>query len=175
MHHAIKRLRDLQAIFLDQTAFSEMNPDATVYLVQWYEPVSQDTQGGLFWGVTTIEPGQVGNQYFMTRGHFHSNRNRAEYYCTVQGEGLLLLMDEEGSTRTEPMSPGTLHYIPGHTAHRVVNTGTTQFKFWACWPSDAGYDYEAISAKPFGLRVIEHNGSPSIVLAETIPSIQDAE
>ena len=54
---------------------------------------------------------------FMRRG------DRAEIYATVKGEGALLLMDEAGVTTSQTMRPGTVHYVPGQVAHRVVNTG----------------------------------------------------
>jgi glucose-6-phosphate isomerase len=105
----------------------------------------------------------------MTRGHFHARRDRAEFYTTVQGEGMLILMDEDRSTRVEIMSPGSLHYIPGYTAHRTVNTGDSPLVFWACWPSDAGHDYETIAERSFGARVLRRNGVPEVVY-ETLPS-----
>lgn len=155
--HSVKRLKDLAGVFQDQAAWQAMDDETLIYSVQWEEPIPHGTEGGLFWGTTTIEPGCVGDEYFMTRGHFHSRRNRGEYYCTVQGVGRLVLMEEDGSTRTENMSPGSLHYIPGYTAHRVANIGDTSLSFWACWPSDAGHDYDAIAAHPFGVRIFRQN------------------
>src|SRR6185437_15999218 len=38
-------------------------------------------------GTTFIEPGCVGDEYFMTKGHFHAKRNRGEYYVTAAGSG----------------------------------------------------------------------------------------
>jgi glucose-6-phosphate isomerase len=61
------------------------------------------------------------------------------------------------------MLPGTLLYIDGRHAHRVVNTGAEPLVFWACWPSDAGYDYGTIARDGFGLRVLDHSGK--VVLA----------
>src|ERR1700761_950339 len=131
---SIKQLRDREGVFRDAAAWAAMNPETVVYSVEWEEQVSNGTEGGLFWGVTTIEPGQVGLEYFMTRGHFHAKRDRGEYYTTVSGNGVLVLMDEAREGRVEIMSPGSLHYISGHTAHRTVNTGDTPLVFWACWP-----------------------------------------
>jgi glucose-6-phosphate isomerase len=76
----------------------------------------------------------------MTKGHFHAIENRAEYYWGIEGEGILLLIDKQRETKSEYMFPGSLHYIPKATAHRVVNTGNPISRFGACWPSDAGYN-----------------------------------
>ena len=157
-----KQLKDLSGIFRDEARRKEADQDATIYQVQWWEPAATGSEGGLFWGVTTIFPGRVGDEYFMTQGHFHANRTRAEYYGTVQGEGMLVLMDEKRHTWSEPMVPGSLHYIDGRSAHRAVNTGDTPLIFWACWPTDAGYDYAAIREKGFGARVLSVNGKPAL-------------
>jgi glucose-6-phosphate isomerase, archaeal len=161
--NSVRTLGQLEGVFQDRSAWQSMAPETAVYSVQWQEPVSQETEGGLFWGSTTIEPGRVGDEYFMTRGHFHAKRNRGEYYTTVQGIGMLVLMDEQRLTRVEIMSPGSLHYIPGHTAHRAVNVGATPLIFWACWPSDAGHDYETIATQHFSARVLQRAGIPELV------------
>lgn len=158
-----KTFGEIRSLFLDAEAARQVPSSLEVYRVQVYTPVADGTEGGLFWGSTTIQPGKVGDEYYMTKGHFHRVRNRAEYYATFQGEGALLLMDEEGATRYEKMRPGSLHYIPGHTAHRVANTGKIPLVFSACWPSDAGYDYETIERDGFGARMRERDGKPVLV------------
>jgi len=166
---SVRTLGQLDGVFHDRSAWQSMDPKAVVYTVQWQEPVSQETEAGLFWGSTIIEPGRVGDEYFMTRGHFHAKRNRGEYYTTVQGNGRLVLMDEKRVSRIEVMSPGSLHYIPGHTAHRAVNVGDTPLLFWACWPSDAGHDYDTIAKQHFSARVLQRGGIPELVQEEPQP------
>lgn len=94
----------------------------------------------------------------MTRGHFHQDRDCAEFYFGVEGEGLLLLMDSEGEVWAEKIFKGSLHHIDGSLAHRVVNTGDVQLKVGACWPTTAGHDYDAIEAHEFPCRVMRVNG-----------------
>jgi glucose-6-phosphate isomerase len=108
----------------------------------------------------------VGDEYFMTHGHSHANRSRAEYYTPVSGKGLLIRMNEQRLTWAEEMTPGSLHYLRGEHAHRVVNTGKEPLVFWACWCSDAGYDYGAIRERGFGARVMERDGKPAIIKYE---------
>jgi len=160
---SVKRLAELEPLFQDNAAFRAMDPEQVVYRVRSWLPVPPGTDGGLFWGVTILQPGKVGTEYFMTHGHFHANRTRAEYYCGVQGQGLLIRMDDQRSTSAETMGAGTLHYIRGQCAHRVVNVGTEPLVFWACWGSDAGYDYGAIRERGFGARVVERDGQPVIL------------
>lgn len=158
-----KHLSELQGVFYDEGARQRMSGEQIIYRVQLSMPVRTGTEGGLFFGNTTIEPGKVGDEYFMTKGHFHRIRNRGEYYLAVEGEGALLLMEESGATRAETMLPGSLHYIPGSTAHRVANTGSRPLTFLACWPADAGHDYETIERQGFGARMIERDGKPALV------------
>ena len=158
-----KTIAQLKNIFTDEEARSKMDQNKIVYQVQAFLPVQQGTEGGLFFGTTWIEPGTVNEEYFMTHGHFHKLSDRAEYYWGIRGEGALILMKRDRSSRAELMHAGSLHYIPAHTAHRVVNTGSTQLVFSACWPSDAGYDYEEIIKNGFSCRLLNKNGKPQLV------------
>ena len=153
-----KKLGQLKGIFENEQAWRQLDPETIVYQVWWWEPVPSGTEGGLFWGTTEIQPGRVGNEYFMTRGHRHVVRNRAEFYGTVAGSGKLLLKDSAGHTWFEDMTPGSLHYVPGEVSHRVVNTGDIPLRFIACWPSDAGHDYEIAGGRGFGARITEQQG-----------------
>lgn len=160
---SIKKLGQLEGIFRDAESWQRMDHETVVYRVWWWEPVMQGTEGGLFWGGTEILPGRVGKEYFMTHGHQHAVLDRAEFYGTVAGKGLLVLRDENRRIRQEEMSPGSLHYIAGKTAHRVVNIGDAPLRFVACWPSDAGHDYATIAEEGFGMRVMENDGNPSVM------------
>lgn len=161
-----KKLGDLATLFHDRIAFAAMDPAREIYRVAWCAPVAPGSEGGLFWGVTVLAPGKVGDEYFMTHGHFHANPTRAEYYAAVSGRGMLLRMDQDRRTWGEAMAPGSLHYIRGAHAHRVANTGTEPLIFWACWGSDAGYDYGIIAQRGFGARLLESDGQPVLVPAE---------
>ena len=163
MAESVRTIGDLADVFGDEEARRALPAGRPVYRVQVHAPVPEGTTGGLFWGSTVVEPGRVGDEYFITRGHFHAVRDRGEYYITVAGEGALILMDETRRTRYEPMHPGTVHYIPGGTAHRVANTGPVPLAFFACWPSDAGHDYECIARDGFGARLREVGGRPVLV------------
>jgi len=163
MRSLVKKLGQLKQVFSDQSAHAQMDPETVVYRVWWWEPVEAGTEGGLFWGTTEILPGKVGKEFFMTHGHQHAIRDRAEFYGTVSGEGMLVLRDENGKTWYEPMRPGSLHYIPGRVAHRTVNTGEMPFRFIASWPSDAGHDYDVIATEGLGARVIEKDGKAVFV------------
>jgi glucose-6-phosphate isomerase, archaeal len=158
-----KTLGQLCGLFQDEAARQSLDPQTLVYNVQYWRPVPEGTEGGLYWGTTTVEPGKVGEEYFMTHGHFHLARNRAEYYATLHGQGALIFRTENGETSHQIMSPGSVHYIPGNTAHRVANIGKTRLVFLASWPSDAGHDYGTIRESGLGVAMVEHLGKPTLV------------
>jgi glucose-6-phosphate isomerase, archaeal len=164
-----RKLGQLTGIFRDQRAWKQLDPETIVYRVWVWEPVPSGTEGGLFWGITEIQPGRVGEEYFMTRGHWHAIRNRAEFYGTVTGTGKLILMNQTGRTWFEDMTPGSLHYVAGEVAHRLVNTGDFPLRVIACWPSDAGHDYELAGGRGFGRRIIETQGAPVLIDAKLTP------
>ena len=160
---SIKTLGQLGGLFLDQAAWRAADSETEVYRVRFWRPVPDGTPGGLFWGTTFLQPGLVGNEYFMTHGHFHAQMDRAEFYATLRGTGALILMSEDGQTWLQDMHPGSVHYIPGRLAHRVANTGSEPLVFVASWPSDAGHDYARISAAGFGKRLLQRDGIPCLV------------
>ncbi len=163
----LRTAQDLTGFYRDDKAFAKLSPETPMYEVDSYFPVEQGVEGGLFFGMTRIYPGKVGREYFMTKGHFHEMKDRGEFYWGVGGEGLLLLMDEDRNTWAEKMHTGSIHYIPGFTAHRVCNTGKDILTFGACWPSDAGHDYGSIQEKGFSKLAVERDEKPTLIPSES--------
>lgn len=158
-----RTIQDMKGVYGDEQARGLLDQQTVVYRVEAFHPVPEGNEGGLFWGTTFLNPGMVGDEYFMTKGHHHSKRSRGEFYLTVAGSGALILMDENRKTVFEPMSPGTLHYVAAYTAHRVANTGSCLLTVLACWPSDAGHDYDVIARDGFSARLRNIGGSPVLV------------
>lgn len=158
-----RTLGDIAGIYEDKDALAGMDLCQTAYDVASYLPVEEGTPGGLYIGVTYMCPGKVGDEYFMTKGHFHKNEDTAEFYWGVEGEGMLIMMDRDRNVWAEKMFPGSLHYIPGKVAHRVANIGKTRLAFAACWPSDAGHNYAEIADNGFAKRLKDVGGKPELV------------
>jgi len=55
------------------------------------------------------------------------------------------MMDERREAIAVKVAAGSLHYVPGYTAHRIVNTVDMQLIVGACWPADAGHDYKTLA------------------------------
>lgn len=148
------RIADLTGVFADESARLRLPGEQAVYDVEMLNTSS--AEGELYTGVTHLYPGCVGGEYFMTRGHFHARREQGEVYFGLRGEGLLLLQDEQGDARFEKVFAGSVHIIPGFTAHRLINTGAEVLSALAVWPAAAGHDYAAL-ANGFRRRVFAHN------------------
>ncbi|MEI8093102.1 MAG: glucose-6-phosphate isomerase family protein [Spirochaetales bacterium] len=157
---SVKTLAELKNVFANESARAALDQSITAYSVQMHAVVPEGTPGGLFFGTSFVQPGVIDGEYFMTRGHFHAQRDRAEYYWCYAGQGVLLLMDGARRWSLEVLKPGSVHYIAGHVAHRLVNTGRDVLAVGACWPSDAGHDYATISEQGFSVRVVQGPNGP---------------
>lgn len=155
-----KRLEQIQSVYQDARG---MQSSTLMYTVYSYEAGKANKKGDLYYGLTVMEPVTVNGECNMTRGHFHSDRTCAEFYFGFAGNGLLLLMDEDGHIWAERVFRGSLHHIDGSLAHRLVNTGDSQLCVGACWPTTAGHDYAAIEAREFPCRIFRRDGKVTVV------------
>lgn len=150
-----KRLSALSAIFQNKRALDEKvshEADPLVYEVIEYRKDGSD----LLFGTTTMYPGDVSGEFYMTRGHFHERRDLGEVYYTQSGKGVLLLEDRQGRTETVDMLPGVCALIPPDWAHRSINVGTEKLVFvWVCSPL-AGHDYGQILLRGIRKVVVRH-------------------
>ncbi|MGM0113218.1 glucose-6-phosphate isomerase family protein [Enterococcus sp. DIV0187] len=156
------RAKDLAGYFSDTAAYQELSPETVMYRVEYQDnDLVEGTPGGLYFGITHLYPGVVGAEYFLTKGHFHAKRDTGEYYFGLEGQGLLMMTDN-GETQLEEVVPGSVHYIPGNTAHRLINTGATLLSVSACWQTESGHDY-APPEEMFPQRVLRAaSGEPVI-------------
>ncbi len=157
-----RRIADLAGLFADEAARAALPQDTIVYRVQMHDKETEGTPGGLLFGTSFVYPGKVGDEYFMTKGHFHAKRDTAEYYFCISGRGALILMDEAGNCWAEKMERGTLHYIPRSVAHRLANTGEEVLAVGCCWGADCGHDYASIARTGFAKRLREVDGEPKL-------------
>ncbi len=156
-----RRLSDLRGCFADANAFEAAlaKEDVLLYEVTAIEPAHGD--GQLHYGLGVLYPGKIGDEYFMTKGHYHSHRPAAEVYVGLKGEGVMLLEDESsGESRMVVLRENCAVYVPGHTAHRTMNTGVDPLVYLGIYPSNAGHDYGAIAERNFRKIVVERDGQP---------------
>lgn len=133
------------------------NPDQLVYETHGC-PGEVEGPPRLLYATTILQPGDVDGEFFMTRGHFHTNPDRGELMWTLRGTGALILMDRARATWMEEMTPGSTHDIDGRHAHRVANTGDEPLVFLVAWMSDCGHEYDSIREQGFGKRLYRYQG-----------------
>ena len=145
--HYTKQLGDLEGVYRDDSAWraavATHGADAVAYAVD-DQRYSED-DGALIVGTSTVQPGLVGEEYAMTRGHLHAISNRAELYHCVSGHGVMLLDTVDGRTATVELTPGEAVNVPGDWIHRSVNVGDEPFVTLFCYAADAGQDYGIIA------------------------------
>lgn len=152
-----RRLGDMAGMYQEEVT----EPDTLVYEVLQLTVPEENSE--IQCSTTILQPGTVGEERFMTKGHFHEVRNRSEVYIGLQGEGRLVLATEAGDHTVEPLRPGTVNYIPGGWAHRSVNVGDEPLVFFAAYVGDAGHDYGTIEEEGFPVLVLRGDGEPRIV------------
>ncbi|WP_158542856.1 glucose-6-phosphate isomerase family protein [Phytoactinopolyspora halophila] len=144
------------------------DPDRVVYQVLPMPVPKENSE--IQCSTTIIEPGTVGDEYYMTKGHFHAVRDRSEIYLGLSGEGRLILATEDGRYRVEPIREGTINYVPGGWAHRSVNVGDDPLVFFAAYVGDAGQDYATIERDGFPVLIGPGDDGPAVRENPTYPS-----
>jgi len=120
--------------------------------------------GGIHCGLGVIFPGRVGDEYHMTRGHLHLRREAPELYIGLRGNGILLMQNEDGTgSVTAELSGECLVYVPGHAAHRTVNTGGDPLVYLGIYAADAGHDYAPVRKSNFTDVVVRRGNGPAVV------------
>jgi glucose-6-phosphate isomerase len=149
--------------YADQAAYAALlaQEDAAVYEV--YEIKRPEVTGELLHGISIVHPGQVGDEYFMTKGHFHAELETAEVYYGLQGEGMMVMETPEGEWSVQELRPGRVLYVPPRWAHRSVNTGREDLVTFFVYPGHSGHDYGTIERQGFRKLVVGRDGRPSVV------------
>jgi glucose-6-phosphate isomerase len=150
-----------QSLGAERPAEPGGDDDPLIYRVHLI-PVPE-TNAEIQCSTTVLEPGRIGDEYHMTKGHFHEIRDRSEVYVGLAGEGRLVMATEDGRHAVEPLGPGTVSYVPGGWAHRSVNVGDVPLVFFAAYVGDAGHDYGTIAERGLPVMVVAGDAGPDVV------------
>jgi glucose-6-phosphate isomerase, archaeal len=163
-NHIQRRLSAMQGQYLDQDAFEGMLEEGDNVIYEVYEIRRPEVEGELLMGISIVHPGKVGQEFFMTKGHFHTVLETAEVYYCLNGEGFMVMETPEGETCVEALSPGRVLYVPPRWAHRSVCTSRQQdlITFFA-YPANSGHDYGTIEQLGFRKLVIESEKGIEII------------
>jgi len=156
-------LSDMTNMFLDDAAFDAALKAQNQLVYEFYELDLPNTPGDLCFGTSIVYPGKVGNEYFMTKGHFHTILDTAEVYYCLSGNGYMLMENPEGDWDAKLMTPGKAVYVPARYAHRSINVGNEPLVTFYVFRADAGHDYGTIESMGFRKLIVEKEGKPAII------------
>ena len=158
-----RHLSDLRGYFADEAAYEAAlkQEDTLLYTVSSVEPAHGE--GQMHYGLGILQPGKIGDEYFLTKGHFHTWREAAEVYVGLRGQGYMLLEHEPtGASTLVSLGEGEIVYVPGYTAHRTINTGSNPLAYLGIYPWNAGHDYGAIAERNFLKILVDQEGHPTL-------------
>ena len=157
---SVRRLSDMRGYFADSAAYANhlTQDDPVLYTVASMD--SAQGEGQLHYGLGLIMPGRIGEEYYMTKGHYHAWRSAAEVYIGLRGTGLMLLEDEQAGSTLLTLTRNSIVYVPGYTAHRTINTGDEPLVYLGIYPASAGHDYGAIAERNFLQVVVAVDNDP---------------
>ncbi|MFX0134989.1 MAG: glucose-6-phosphate isomerase family protein [Candidatus Hodarchaeota archaeon] len=162
---SIKRmLSTMEGMYLDNEKLKEMLKDGDIVVYEFYNMGLPEDSGELAFGTTILYPGKIGEEYYFTKGHFHSILETAEIYFCIKGNGYLLMESPEGDVEIQELKPGVSVYVPKRFAHRSINISDKEplISFFA-YRADGGHDYKTIETKGFRKLVVERNGKPKLI------------
>ncbi len=159
-NHLVRRASAMRGCYADSAALERLilEKNDPVHYEVFEVPVPEE-RGHLMYCISTLQPGLVGEECFMTKGHYHSVSNMAEVYLCLRGEGYLVMKTAEGKSSAEPMTRGRMVYVPPFWAHRSVNTGAREPLVSFCiYPAEAGHNYGDIAKEGFPKRIFQRDG-----------------
>ncbi|MEG0251955.1 MAG: glucose-6-phosphate isomerase [Christensenellaceae bacterium] len=162
----VRHLSNMKDMYADDKAYNEMiasGNDPVVY--EFYEMGAPEHAGDLAFGTSITYSGKVGNEYFMTKGHFHTILDTGEVYFCMSGHGYMLLESPEGDWSAQELTAGKVVYVPKRYAHRSINVGQTPLVTFFVFRGDAGHDYGTIETKGYRNLIVEKDGK-----AITVPN-----
>jgi len=156
--HLVRQASAMTGHYADSAAHDALIADGNPLHYEVFEGPVPAEYGHLIYGISKLQPGLVGDECFMTKGHYHTISGTAEVYQCLRGEGYMLMKTADGRCAWEKMSRGKLVYVPPHWAHRSVNTGSEPLITFYVYPGDAGHNYGDIEQEGFPKRIFKRNG-----------------
>lgn len=158
-----RNLSKMKGMYADERELQSILEKSDPLLYEFYELGVPELPGNLAFGTSIVYPGKVGNEYYMTKGHFHTILDTSEVYYCLGGKGYMLMESPEGEIAIEEFTPGKAVYVPGRYAHRSINVGNEPLITFYVFRADAGHDYGSIETKGFKKIIVEQDGKPVVL------------
>ncbi len=157
-----RRASDMRGYYRDAAALDALIADGDPVHYEVFERAVPHEYGHLMYCISDLKPGCVGDECFMTKGHYHTRINTGEIYLALRGRGFMMMKTADGQCRWEEFVPGRMVYVPPYWGHRSINTGDEPLISFCVYPGDAGHNYGDIEREGFPKRVF-HRGGQIIV------------
>jgi glucose-6-phosphate isomerase len=163
-HHIRRHLSAMKGQYLDSAAFDSAMTEGDRLLYEVYELRRPEIAGELLHGISIVHPGKVGDEYHMTKGHYHAVLETGEIYYCLKGSGYMVMETPEGEWAVEPLYPGRVLCVLPRWAHRSVNTSAAEdlITFFV-YPGNAGHDYGTIETQGFRKLIVARDSQPTII------------
>lgn len=157
--HLTRHASDMRGHYADIDALARLIDSGDPLHYEVFEVPVPAQAGQLMYCISTLQPGRVGDEFFMTKGHYHTLAETAEIYLCLRGEGYMLMKTAGGQCAWQAMTRGKMVYVPPYWAHRSVNTHEGEPLVSFCvYPGDAGHNYGDIEREGFPRRVFLRGG-----------------
>ena len=156
--HTERRVSVMKGYYKDEKALEKIIEHGDPLHYETFESNIPEEYGHLIYGLSTLYPGVVGEECFMTKGHYHTILETGEIYFCLEGEGYMLMKLQSGAVRVERMLRGTMVYVPPYWAHRSINTGDNKLTTFFAYQADAGHNYGDITEEGFPQRIFKRKG-----------------
>jgi Thermophilic glucose-6-phosphate isomerase and related metalloenzymes len=147
-----RTLSQMRSLYADQAAVADRLAREDPLIYEVYELPHPNDESDLLVNITRLYPGKVGDEYYMTKGHFHARPDTAEAVIGLSGAGELVVQNRAGEVRKLPVRPGQISYAGGGWGHRVINTGDDPLVFLAISGANIVHDYETAERLNFRER-----------------------
>ena len=119
----------MAAMFADDAAARRKAAENDELIYEFYDMGVPPTSGDIAYGTSIVYPGRIGDEYYMTKGHFHKVLDTGEIYFCLSGQGYMLMENPEGDVQWEKFVPGQGVYVPRplraskhqHQRHRAAD------------------------------------------------------
>ncbi len=158
-NHIERRASSMRGYYADEAALESIIAGGDPILYEVFECTVPELYGHLMVGISKLYPGTVGQECFMTKGHYHRIIETGEVYLCLGGSGYLLMKTKDGDFSALPMERGKVVYVPPSWAHRSVNCGNVPLVSFFVYNAESGHNYGDIETEGFIKRVFKRDGS----------------
>ncbi len=154
--------KDMIGYYRDATVLQRLIDEGDPLHYEVFEKNVPEEYGQVMFCISKLQQGRVGDEYFFTKGHYHTIAQTAEIYLCIRGQGYMAMKTTGGECLFEPMVRNRMVYVPPYWAHRSINTGNEPLISFCAYPGDAGHNYGDIATEGFPHRVFFRNGKEVI-------------